>query len=128
MDLGGGIKLQMVLISAGEFMMGSDELGGRPGGILQECLRWRGLKAERFADEYPQHRVRITRPFYLGAYHVTRGQFRQFVDDTGYKTDAEKGEKPGPRLEPPQAEVRLQRGYSWRKAGFEQTDAHRWST
>ena len=48
-----------------------------------------------FKDEHPQHRVRITKPFYLGTYHVTRGQFRQFVADTAYKTDAEKGENPG---------------------------------
>ena len=48
-----------------------------------------------FLEEWPQHRVRITKPFYLGTYHVTRGQFRQFVKDTGYKTDAEKGEFPG---------------------------------
>ena len=36
--------------------------------------------------------MRITKPFYLGTYHVTRGQFRQFVKDTGYTTDAEKGD------------------------------------
>ena len=35
---------------------------------------------------------RITRPFYFGAYHVTRGQFRNFVEDTGYKTFVERGE------------------------------------
>ena len=28
------------------------------------------------ADEKPQHRVRITRPFYLGATEVTQGQYR----------------------------------------------------
>ena len=39
--------------------------------------------------------MRITKPFYLGTYHVTRGQFRQFVKDSGYKTDAEKGDNPG---------------------------------
>ena len=54
------------------------------------------LTADFFEDEHPQHRVRITKPFYLGTYHVTRGQFRQFVKDSGYKTDAEKGEIRGP--------------------------------
>ena len=39
--------------------------------------------------------MRITKPFYLGTCHVTRGQFRQFVTDTGYKTDAEKGREAG---------------------------------
>jgi formylglycine-generating enzyme required for sulfatase activity len=30
------------------------------------------------------------KPFGLSIHEVTRGQFRQFVDDTGYKTDTEK--------------------------------------
>ena len=32
----------------------------------------------------------ITKPFYLGTYHVTRGQFRQFVKDSDYEKDVEK--------------------------------------
>jgi len=52
LDLGGGVKLEMVLIPAGQFVMGSPD-------------------AQRDAeDEKPQHRVRITftpgRPRYVG--------------------------------------------------------------
>ena len=36
------------------------------------------------------HPVEISRPFYLGQTEVTRGQFRQFVQATGYKTDGER--------------------------------------
>ncbi len=72
--------------------------------------------------------MRITRPFYLGTYHVTRGQFRQFVADTGYKTDAEigyKGRKPGGTgWDPDKKEFDSGEKYSWRNAGFEQTDEH----
>ena len=69
--------------------------------------------------------MRITKPFYLGTYHVTRGQFRQFVTDTGYKTDAEKGEKPGAwGWNPDKKEFGFNEKYSWRNAGFEQTDEH----
>ena len=69
--------------------------------------------------------MRITKPFYLGTYHVTRGQFRQFVADTGYKTDAEKGEKPGAYgWDPDKKEFGFNEKYSWRNAGFEQTDEH----
>jgi len=40
--------------------------------------------------EAPQHQVTLTQPFGMGIYEVTRGQFRKFVDDAGYKTDAER--------------------------------------
>ena len=57
-DLGNDVKLEMVLIPAGEFMMGSPDSDiDAPG------------------DEKPQHRVRITRPFYLGKYLVTQEQW-----------------------------------------------------
>ena len=57
-DLGGGVKLQMVLIPAGEFLMGSPDAG-----------------ENAKSNETPQHRVRITRPFYLGKYLVTQEQW-----------------------------------------------------
>jgi len=55
--------IEMVLVPAGVFTMGSDN--GDP-------------------DEKPPHRVRITSPFYLGKYEVTVGQFRKFVEKSGY--------------------------------------------
>ena len=69
--------------------------------------------------------MRITRPFYLGACHVTRGQFRQFVADTEYITDAEKGSKPGANgWNPETKKFGFNGGYSCGKPGFEQTDEH----
>ena len=107
-DLGGGVKLELVLIPAGEFLMGS-------------------LDSDRdgIPNEHPQHRVRISKPFYLGTYHVTRGQFRQFVTDSGYKTDVEKGEDPGAYGWNADANnVEFSKKYTWRNSGFEQTDEH----
>ena len=123
-DMGGGVKMEMVLIPAGEFKMGSGE-SAEETAALKEELRHGFLMADFFKDEHPQHRVRITKPFYLGTYHVTRGQFRQFVKDSGYKTDAEKGDNPGAYgWDPEKKEFGFNKKYSWRNAGFEQTDEH----
>jgi formylglycine-generating enzyme required for sulfatase activity len=125
LDLGNGVKLQMVRIPAGEFLMGSDEPPEVTAAYFKQTYGEQSPKPDDFQDEHPQHRVRITRPFYLGAHHVTRGQFRQFVADTGYKTDAEKGEKPGAfGLNPDKKTFGFNADYSWRNAGFPQTDKH----
>ncbi len=58
-DLGSGVKLEMVWIPAGEFRMGSPTSD-------KEAQRW----------EKPQHGVWITRPFYLGKYPVTQEQWQ----------------------------------------------------
>jgi formylglycine-generating enzyme required for sulfatase activity len=84
-------------------------------------------KTWHFDGEYPRHRVRITKPFYLGAYHVTLKQFRAFVQDTNFKTDAERGLPLGDvggggsaRF----AEGGFGSGpaYTWKNPGFPQTD------
>jgi formylglycine-generating enzyme required for sulfatase activity len=66
--------------------------------------------------------VRITRPFYLGTYHATRGQFRQFVEATDYKTDGEKDGKGAYGWNGDKFEQKAE--YTWRNVGFEQTDEH----
>ena len=119
------IGMKLTLIPAGEFKMGSGESAEDTAAFFNKTYGEDFLKADFFKDEHPQHRVRITKPFYLGTYHVTRGQFRQFVEDTGYKTDAEKGEKPGAcGWDPDKKEFGFNEKYSWRNAGFEQTDEH----
>ena len=124
-DLGGGVKMELVLIPSGEFMMGSRESAEATAAFFKKTYGDDLLRAAFFKDEHPQHRVRITKPFYLGTYHVTRGQFRQFVADTSYKTDAEKAEKPGAYgWDPDNKEFGFNERYSWRNAGFEQTDEH----
>ncbi len=65
-DLGKGVKLELVLIPAGEFLMGSpDSDKGAEGDVNRPPQ----------PDEKPQHRVRITKPFYLGKYPVTQEQW-----------------------------------------------------
>jgi uncharacterized lipoprotein YddW (UPF0748 family) len=79
------IGMRLVRIPAGEFMMGSGESAQE---IVSTFAAHR-RKAEEFKDEFPRHRVRITRPFYLGKCEVTVGDFRRFVQDSGYRTEAE---------------------------------------
>ena len=70
-DLGGGVKLTLILIPAGEFLMGSGE---RPEDIARSYSRFKA-KATWFESEQPQHRVRITQPFWMGKYEVTQAQW-----------------------------------------------------
>ncbi len=56
-DLGDGVKLELVLVPAGEFVMGD---------------------AAGFADERPRARVKIARPFRMGKVEVSNRQFALF--------------------------------------------------
>ncbi len=121
LDLGGGVAMDLILIPAGEFMMGSHQ-------SPSEVVSRYGGKEEYYQDEHPQHRVRIDTPFYLGKTEVTVGQFRRFVEATAYKTDAEKGgqdfqdgKKGGYTWTTKWEWVE---GATWRRPGFEQTDDH----
>ena len=71
-DLGKGIKLEMVLIPAGKFMMGSP---------ASEVGR---------VDNETQHEVTLTKPFYMGKYEVTQEQWQAVM---GNNPSAVKGEK-----------------------------------
>jgi formylglycine-generating enzyme required for sulfatase activity len=59
------IGVKLVLIPAGEFLMGSPDSDG-----------------DAQDDEKPQHQVRITRPFYLGTTEVTQGQYRAITGES----------------------------------------------
>jgi len=72
------------------------------------------------ADEKPVHEVCVN-DFYMGKHEVTVGQFRKFVDDTNYRTEAEKGDGcyvwTGSQWD-------RQRDKNWRNPGFSQRDNH----
>lgn len=106
-EITNSIGMKLVLIPAGESMMGSSD-----------------SEKDRSSNESPQHRIRITRPFYLGQHEVTVGQFRAFVDDSGYKTDAEKDGKGGFGFDPKTNTFSQKQEYTWRNPGFQQTNDH----
>ena len=62
-DLGNGIKLEMVEIPPGKFLMGSPE-----------------DELQRDSDEGPQHEVNIS-AFLMGRYPITQGQWKAIVDN-----------------------------------------------
>lgn len=59
------IGMNFVEIPAGEFTMGEDPSLGREGK----------------ADERPAHKVRISRPFYMGQFEVTQAQWRDVMGE-----------------------------------------------
>jgi sulfatase modifying factor 1 len=67
--------LEMVGIPAGKFIMGSPS-----------------TEKDRGGDEI-EHEV-ILNEFYISKYEITIGQFKEFIDDSGYKTDAEQNNDP----------------------------------
>ena len=106
-----------MLIEPGEFVMGSRETPETVARVFRE-------QASLFQDEHPQHRVRVSQPFYMGATEVTWNQFRQFVEATGYKTDAERDGKGGDGFDP-SASARLedsQKFTSWRNPKHQNYD------
>ena len=115
------IGIKLVLISAGEFLMGCPE----PAKDLVTAFAPYKRKPEYFNDEYPRHRVRITKPFYLGKCEVTVGEFRQFTLEAGYKTEAEADGEGGWGYNPASGTCEGRKPeFSWRNPGFPQTDKH----
>ena len=115
------VGMKLVLIPAGEF-----EMGSTPEEIAQAIERAKRFNHEgavsRFLSEGPRHRVRITKPFYLGAHEVTVGQFRKFVEESSYRTDAEEDGKGGSGLNSATGKWEQKPEYTWRNPWFTQTD------
>ena len=109
------IDMKFALMPTGEFMMGSD--ASDPEADDHEFLDIASGRKEK-------HRVRITRPFYMGIHEVTRGQFRRFVDDAGYQTEAETTGEGGWGWNEARKAWEDHSRYTWRTPGFDQTDEH----
>lgn len=60
LDLGAGLRVEMVLVPAGSFQMGDDA----------------------YDNERPVHQVTITKPYFIGKYEVTQGLWKAVMGDT----------------------------------------------
>ncbi|MBV8881335.1 MAG: SUMF1/EgtB/PvdO family nonheme iron enzyme, partial [Planctomycetaceae bacterium] len=105
LDLGPGARVELIYVRAGSFTMG---------GTIVPVAVWE-------ADQRPEHRVTLTRGYYLGRTEVTRGQFAAFVKATGYKTDAERQGNSWGLTSSGWADVP---GLTWQNPNFPQTDDH----
>jgi sulfatase modifying factor 1 len=106
-EITNSIGLKLVRVQAGTFQMGSAD-----------------DDSEAYDDEKPRHEVTIGKGFYLGKHEVTRGQFRKFVEASGYETEAERDGKGGGYDADKRAFFSDVKGRSWKDPGFDQTDAH----
>jgi formylglycine-generating enzyme required for sulfatase activity len=79
-DLGGGVKMTLVLIPAGEFMMGSP-----PTPSPEQLQKLYAGELVWYQGEFPQHRVKITKPFWLGKTEVTQAQWQAVMGNNPSK-------------------------------------------
>lgn len=70
----------------------------------------------------PARRIRMTRPFYMGATEVTVGQFRQFIKESGYRTEADQGLNHGKPYKGRRAMSTWQKPMAWRRPPLKQRD------
>jgi formylglycine-generating enzyme required for sulfatase activity len=75
------IGLKLVLIPPGEFAMGSTK--EEVNNLRQEAMQQKAPNEffRAIPGEAPQHRVRITRPFYLGMCEVTQAEYERVMGD-----------------------------------------------
>ncbi len=106
---------KFTFIPSGEFLMGDGE-------SVDDLLKaFPGAEKDLLERAAKQHRVRITKPFYLGVHHVTKGDFARFVSQEGYKTDVEKDDKGGMGVDAA-GNIEQKREYTWRNPSFIQGD------
>jgi sulfatase modifying factor 1 len=104
------LGMRLVLIPAGDFVMGSPETENH--------------REPYETDEIPRE-VRISRAYWIGAHEVTRGQFRQFVEATEYRTECQRDGLGGYGVDPDTGALSGREAkFDWQYVGFDQSDEH----
>jgi sulfatase modifying factor 1 len=123
-ELGNTLGMTLRLLPAGRFEQGESDTAL---GFSKDHTDFNTAD-----DDRPVHPVVLTRPFYLATTEVTVGQFRKFVEASGYKTTAEQsklsaiGWDPVPPPGQPRhiGTFRDGGGFHWRNPGFSQAEDH----
>jgi sulfatase modifying factor 1 len=124
------LGLTLVKVPAGEFLMGSDESADSQARAFPALP---SRRFERLDDEKPLHRVRISRAFWMSRHEMTVGQFRRFVEASGYVPESIADGTGGYGYNRAYDPASSRRGdafegrdprYSWRNPGFVQGDDH----
>jgi len=104
------LGMTLVRIEPGSFLMGSpkDRIDHLLHDFPDSERRW-------FADQQPQHAVKITHPFYLGIHPVTQGQYQAVMGDNPSHFQGIGRPAGGERVLAPRGRV-LQEGQRKRKA------------
>ncbi|MDD2713749.1 MAG: formylglycine-generating enzyme family protein [Simplicispira sp.] len=122
------LGMAFVRLPAGSFAMGSAEA---PEALSHAFPLLERQRFELLADEAPVHQVHIRRAFYMGQHEVTVGQFRRFIEASGYRPESEADGTGGYGYNPAYDSTPSARGdafegrdprYSWRNPGFAQGD------
>ncbi len=113
------IGIAFATIPKGDFLMGTS-----PEQVELVLKQFPDAKREEFADEQPRHRVRITKIDGLSRHEVTVGQFRAFVNDSNYQTEAEATGEGSYGFNSDTGNFEKNSKYQWRNPGFAQSDDH----
>ena len=125
------LGMAFVQVPAGKFLMGSDET---PTALAHDYPPpYQPKRFEELIDEAPVHPVVIDRAFWLGRHEVTVGQFRAFVERSGYTPESVADGTGGYGYNPAYDPAASQRGdafegrdpkYAWTHTGSQQTNDH----
>jgi formylglycine-generating enzyme len=102
--LSDAVSMTLIQVPEGSYTQGSPE-----------------AESGRGADE-GQRQVRISKAFYLAKYPVTVKEWRLFARESGYRTEAEKGQSGGFGWDG--KSLVQSPAYTWQSPGFTQTDDH----
>jgi serine/threonine-protein kinase len=111
LDLGGGVKMELVAIPPGQFMLGSTAVEKAWSAAQPNC-------GPVTNEGDAPCKATIKQRFWMGRTETTFGQWKQFVNATGYKTEVERFNLTVHAYDPAQKKWADRKGVNWRDPGF----------